>query len=543
MGQLLIRGGLLREEQLQQAIQAQQQRGERLGKVLIDLGYISERDLVSALSDQYGVPVLFYPEEEFQPETARLVDEGLVQRNAAIPIRIDGDTLTLGMVNPGNLQAVDHLATMTRKQITVAVITEQALDRLCVIAYRFEAGQAPAADLPDLPPAQERDGAGVIRLVNDVLEQGLAMGASDIHLEPLGETFRVRFRVDGVLNEALRLPLHLAPAFVARVKVMAHLDIAERRLPQDGRIDMEIRGRRCDLRVAAVPTIHGEKVTIRLLDQSAGVRHLTDFGLEEANLALLRQMARRPSGMLLVTGPTGSGKTTTLAALLTELNAIERHIITVEDPVEYQVPGVIQVQVNPKVGLTFAAGLRSFLRHDPDVIMVGEIRDRETAELAIRGALTGHLVLSTLHTTSAAGAVTRLIDMGIEPFLVASALTGLVAQRLVRRLCPRCRQPAGPEQQAPLFRRFGAELPDAPFYRPAGCNWCGQQGYRGRIPLFELLPVTNQIAELVRPGVTSAAIEAAARAGGRPGMLHDGIRKALAGETSLAEIQRVLLGE
>jgi len=391
---------------------------------------------------------------------------------------------------------------------------------------------------------EEADETGVVKLVNNLVAQALSQRATDIHIEPGEYQIRVRYRIDGLLQEAAPLTKSLAQPIVSRIKIMSGMDIAERRLPQDGRIEVEMQGRRLDLRVNSVPTVFGEKIAIRILDRSAALFGLAELGLQAEVLTQIQAMLARPNGMFLVTGPTGSGKTTTLMAALGELNHADRHIITVEDPVEYYLPGVNQVQVNNKAGLTFAAGLRAFLRQDPDVMMVGEIRDGETADIAVRAALTGHMLLSTLHTNQAAGAPGRLADMGVEPFLLASSLTGILAQRLVRRLCPRCRSPYVPTAEDPDYPLLAAAgLAGVELYRPQGCGHCDRTGYSGRVSLVELLPVNGAVRECITRRAPAAELQDEACRAGMRTIWQDGLLKATAGQTTLDQVKRVAFAE
>lgn len=545
LGDILSRAKLITQAELSIALEHQRNLGGRLGEILVSLGFVTEFDMYSTLALQLGHPFMPNPEAYIDPAVTRLVSEDLAMMHRVVPLCLQGDALLVAAEDPLNLVALDDIALMSGRRVGVAVAPGKAVEQAFAKAYGLRAPvafePAPATAAYDL--GQEGDG-GAVRLVNNLVIQALNQRATDIHIEPADDKVRVRYRIDGVMQGSAPLPKALLQPVLSRIKVMAGLDIAERRLPQDGRIEAEIHGRRVDLRVATVPTIHGEKAAIRLLDRSMALLGLADLGMEPDVLEGFRALLGRPNGMVLVTGPTGSGKTTTLMAALAELNHPSRHILTIEDPVEYHVPGINQVQVNPRAGLTFAAGLRSFLRQDPDVIMLGEIRDSETADIAVRAALTGHTLLSTLHTSQAAGAPGRLADMGVEPFLLASSLSGVLAQRLVRALCPRCREPYCADERDPDFALLvAAGLPGQALCRPGGCGHCEGLGYRGRVVLTELLPVTGELRELIVRRASTAEMERAARAAGMRPLWQDGLRKVAEGLTTLAEVKRVAFAE
>lgn len=495
-------------------------------------------------------------------EAARLpqVPEGLHSRVPAevavrygvLPLAWEEDTLVLGMADPGNLLLLDELAVVLGCRVRGAALPPAQLAGL-VDRYYGAGSQTVAGVLADLPEEGEQgepeageelaNQAPVVKLVNSFIAEALRKNASDIHLEPFEDQVRLRYRVDGVLGEETPPPRRLFPGVVSRIKVMAGLNIAERRLPQDGRFRLRLGGREVDVRVSTVPTVHGESVVLRLLDRASLLFTLPELGLSPEVQEAFRRLIALPHGLILVTGPTGSGKTTTLYAALNALNSPEKKIITIEDPVEYQLRGVNQMQVKEKIGFTFARGLRHILRQDPDIILVGEIRDRETARMAVQAALTGHLVFSTLHTNDAAGGITRLLDMEVEPFLVASTVRGLLAQRLVRVLCPECKEPYAPAaaEWAALAGEGGEAglSAEARFYRPVGCPACGGKGYRGRTALYELIEMTPEVGRLVLERTASRSIRETALRQGLVTLRRDGLRKAAAGVTSLAEVWRV----
>jgi len=565
LGDTLVAAKLITPRQLEIALETQKKTGGRVGEVLIQLGLVTEFDMCNTLAEQLGYPFIPNPETQVDTGVSALVSEALAKKYSAVPLKLDGNSLVVAMSDPLNLLAIEDLSLQSGRRVKPAISPERAVRRAILKAYGLGAvqgegrpGAAGEGSRPGAPGApgeghsagpraydlEETDESGVAKLVNNLVAQALSQRATDIHIEPGEHQIRVRYRVDGLLQEVAPLARALALPVISRIKIMSGMDIAERRMPQDGRIEVELQGRRLDLRVNAVPTVFGEKVAIRILDRSAALLGLGELGLEADVAGAIRTMLARPSGMFLVTGPTGSGKTTTLMAALGELNHADRHIITVEDPVEYYLPGVNQVQVNPKAGLTFATGLRAFLRQDPDVMMVGEIRDGETADIAVRAALTGHMVLSTLHTNQAAGTPGRLTDMGVEPFLLASSLSGILAQRLVRRLCPRCRAPYAVTPEDPDYPLLAAAgMEGATLFRPTGCGLCDHTGYSGRIALVELLPVTGEIRACMTRRAPAAELQAEACRAGMRTIWQDGLLKAQAGQTTLDEVKRVAFAE
>jgi len=487
------------------------------------------------------VPTIDLAHTLIKPEVIQLVPEALARKHTLIPVFQIGETLTVAIADALNVAAVDELRLKTRRTIKT-LVAEAAAIRHAIGRYYGAAGtiaEVAQAIHEATLPADEMAAAAeapIVRLVDLLILQALKERASDIHLEPGEGLVRTRFRVDGVLRVVHGPPPRLAPAVVSRIKVLAKLDIAEKRKPQDGRFRVTVEGRTVDLRVSTIPTPFGEKVALRLLDAETVLLGMEQLGFAPETLAAFQPLIHLPHGILLVTGPTGSGKTTTLYAALQTINTEEKHILTIEDPIEYQLPGINQVQVNPKAEVTFASALRAFLRQDPNIIMVGEIRDRETAEIAIQAALTGHLVLSTLHTNDAPGALVRLVDMGVEPFLIASSVIGVLAQRLVRVICPQCKTARPPP--AELAARLG--LPSgATVARGAGCPACQQTGYQGRLGLFELMPMTESLRALVAAKASGPVLREQARAAGMRALWDDGVAKMVAGTTTLEEVLRV----
>lgn len=530
--------------------------GGRLGELLVERGLISREQLAHASAVRAGVG-LFEPGTPVDASVAELIDARTVRRYQAVPVRVDPDgRLVVAMADPSNILALDDLRIITGREIRPMLAAPDEITHLLGETRQLDgmlAGVDDGANFAEVRVTDymvddgeaSNDDAPVVRLVNSILARGVDEGASDVHFEPQSNEMVVRFRVDGVLRNVTTVPSRFTHGIASRIKIMADLDIAERRQPQDGRVGLYVTGRNLDLRVATLPTVYGEKIVIRILDRTNLVMDLRDLGFTNEVLRQFESIYRRPHGALLVTGPTGSGKSTTLYGTLNQLNSVEQNIITVEDPVEYRLPGINQVQVNPKAGLTFAAGLRSILRCDPDVIMIGEVRDPETAKIAIESALTGHLVLATLHTNDSAGALSRLTEMGVEGFLTASAVAGILAQRLARRLCVYCREP----HQIPttVFGDFVdlTRMPQgigetAQVYRPVGCARCGGSGYKGRLGVYELLVVTEQIAEMIVNGASADAITHQAQRDGMRTLREDGLVKVLRGDTSLEELARAV---
>jgi type IV pilus assembly protein PilB len=550
LGDQLIEKGLITREQLWEALRVQSKTGEKLGQVLIKLGFVMEEDIMDAVGAQQESLA------NLDPDLLRVIPEQLVKRYKAIPLRKEGKKLVVAMADPANVVAIDDLRLIMGMEIEPVWVDIAEIEAVIQKHFGipdiekafedFDVGMGqPEDELVNLEEESMANEAPIIRLVNSIVIKAIEEKASDIHIEPHAAGIRVRYRIDGVLREAMQLPRKIKAAVISRIKIMSEMDIAEKRVPQDGRIKLKFGQKDYDLRVSTLPTVYGEKVVTRILDKTgiAGYR-LDQLGFLEENLVKFQEALRNSYGMVLITGPTGSGKTTTLYAVINQLNDVEKNIITVEDPVEYMLEGINQTQVNVKAGMTFAAGLRSILRQDPDIIMVGEIRDRETAEIAVRAANTGHLVLSTLHTNDAPGAITRLVDMGIEPFLVASSVLGVVAQRLLRMICPHCREayslpPDAPERK---FMNAGSGE-EITLYRGKGCEKCSDVGYRGRLPIHEVLPVTSGLRPLIVGNASTDKLRRQALAEGMMSLKQDGIIKARRGLTTIQEVMRVAYSE
>lgn len=546
LGDLLIESGIIGQAQMDMACSVQQKTGEGLEKILVNLGYITEASMMDVLEFQLGVPRVELNAVAVPREIAATIPVALAERYQVIPIKKAERRLTLAMVDPTNFFAIDDVRLVSGCEVEPVIAAASEIRQAISQSYGVRELVEKAvntlnnSETNKAAGVQVIDDAPIIRIVDSVISRAIKERASDIHIEPQAELLRVRFRVDGVLREAATFPLHIHAALISRIKIMGGLDIAEKRLPQDGRINVQEGGREIDLRVATLPTITGEKMVLRVLDKNTVIFDIKGLGFNEENLALYRRMYSQSYGMLLLTGPTGSGKTTTLYSTLAEINLPGRNIITIENPVEYRLAGVNQVQVNPKAGLNFANGLRSILRQDPNVVMVGEIRDAETADIAIRAALTGHLVFSTLHTNDAPGAVTRLIDMGVEPFLVASSVLGIVAQRLVRVICTECKQEYKVAADSPERRFLGVEAKQQLiFFRGTGCSHCSHTGYFGRMAIHEVMLVSPHIRAAINQQVSSDILAGIAAAGGMKTMRQDGIAKAMAGYTTVEEIMRV----
>ncbi len=554
--QMLLERGLITPEQLEDARRAAVLRGTSVLETLVDLGFTTEAGVASTTAERLGLEFVELAEAEIDTSALALLPESVTRRYTLIPLSFeDNGRLLVATADPGNVVALDDVRALAKRDIRTVVATKADVLAAITRHYRLDAAaetlvEEAAAELATIDDDLEEtlrkagaDDAPIIKLVNLLITQAVNDRASDIHIEPGERGLRVRYRIDGVLHEVMNPPKSVQAGITNRLKIMAEIDIAERRIPQDGRIGVTVQGKPIDIRVATLPTVHGEKIVMRLLDKSSVLLDLKDLGFEQGNFDRYAESYRKPYGMILVTGPTGSGKSTTLYATLNILNRKEVNVITVEDPVEYRLPGVNQVQTNSKAGLTFASALRSILRSDPDIVLIGEIRDRETAQIAVESALTGHMVLSTLHTNDAPSALTRLVEMGIEPFLVASALDCVLAQRLARRLCMRCKEPYMPTEEELVTARFpfdqAGDLPK--LYRHVGCQACGKTGFKGRVALQEVMPVSEEIERLVAENASAEDMGRVARTQGMKTLRDDGFAKVLSGTTSLEEILRVVV--
>jgi type IV pilus assembly protein PilB len=562
LGQMLVSASLISEDQLKRALASQQKDGGRLGSNLVKLGFIDEDRLISFLSKQYGIPSVNLQEMEVDPNLCKLIPSDVVQKYMIMPINRTGATITIAMVDPSNVFALDDVKFMTGYNVEPVVASEAAI-KASINKY-YDTAEALHDVMASLKEGDENldvisddeeevnlgelkqavEDAPVVKLVNLVLSDAIAKGASDIHIEPYEKSFRVRYRIDGVLYETMQPPMRLRAALTSRIKIMSELDISERRLPQDGRIKLKMKGKEVDLRVSTLPTLFGEKIVMRILDKGNLQLDLSKLGFEEKAGKDFVKAINSPYGMVLVTGPTGSGKSTTLYSALSNVNKLDVNIMTAEDPVEYNLMGINQVQMKDEIGLNFAATLRSFLRQDPDIIMVGEIRDYETAEIAVKAALTGHLVLSTLHTNDAPSTVNRLLNMGIEPFLVASSCLLILAQRLCRRICQSCKEPEKVPPQALVDIGFSPEeAKDIVCYKGKGCDLCGGTGYKGRVALYEVMPISESIKELILEGASSTEIKKAMMADGCKTLRLSGLTKIKEGVSSVEEVLRVTFGD
>ncbi len=532
LGERLLERGVITQRQLSDALQTQQSTGEELGSTLMRLGFVREDDLMRLLCEDANIPFLSLTELEPEPEAVRKIPEALARAHAAVPVARENGRLKIALGNPFDIGAVTALERVTGLPVTVVGAPREQIERLLDRVYAGGSSPGPARAIEPQAEESERESSTAAQQADELIQRAIEMGATDIHVEPEEARLRVRYRVDGVLQEGPTLSKSVQAPLATRIKIMAGLNIAESRLPQDGRFRVESGDHEVDLRISTFPTMHGEDVVMRVLDRHRVRLELEGLGMARDDLELFREALARPIGLVPVTGPTGSGKTTTLYAGLRELNTTERSILTLEDPIEYELEGVRQSQINLRAGLSFASGLRSLLRHDPDVILVGEMRDSETVEIALSAALTGHLVLTTLHTNSAAGAIPRLLDMGAEPFVLASSLEVVVAQRLVRVLCVQCKEPAAvPEGVAERYGLEGATL-----YEPRGCSACRNTGFRDRLGIFEVLPVRGAVEECIYEQCSAEEIQ---RRAGRPTLLQDGLRKVKAGITSLEEVLKV----
>jgi type IV pilus assembly protein PilB len=558
LGELLVKERLITPLQLKSALDSQRSSGGRLGHELTKLGYIEENELTAFLSRQYGVPSVNLSQFDLDPEILKMLPKEVVVRHQVIPINKSGNVLTIVMADPSNIFAIDDIKFVTKLNVEVVVASEQAINEAIEKYYRsnvsfdevmldfgegdeeFEFESEFDEDLNVVDLEKSAGDAPVVKLVNLILLDAIRKNASDIHVEPYEKQLRIRYRIDGLLYEVMKPPVKLRHAITSRLKIMSNLDIAERRLPQDGRIKMKLgRGKEMDFRVSVLPVLWGEKVVLRLLDKSNLQLDMTKLGFEEKILADFKEAIYKPFGMILITGPTGSGKTTTLYSTLSELNKSSTNICTAEDPVEFNLFGINQVQMHDEIGLNFASALRSFLRQDPDVIMVGEIRDFETAEIGVKAALTGHLVLSTLHTNDAPSSVSRLLNMGIEPFLVASSVNLIGAQRLVRKLCSECKEPIEVPRQ--VLIDLGVRPEDIESYklmRGKGCGNCNGTGYRGRIAVYEIMVMTDELREFVLNGASTLELKREAVRQGMKTLRMSALSKLAEGQTSVDEVVR-----
>ncbi len=578
MGEFLVAEGYIDRDKLNQALEAQKATKSDLGKILVEMGFTSERDVARARAQEQGLGFVDLSRHAPEPTAVNIVPEHIAKRHNVIPVKKDTATNTLyvAMADTNNLVASDDLRLVSRCNIRAVLAApgdiEDAISRVyggsapgpssgnggspgmapmagsligeinMEIAKYGSGGEAATAEDDDEAAAAMAEEAPIIRVASTLIQQAIREGASDIHIEPEKRGLRIRYRVDGVLHETMKLPKYIQAPLISRYKIMAEMNIAERRIPQDGRIGVRFENKNYDLRVSCLPNVFGEKIVCRILDQSSVLIGLSKLGFAPELQAQLEELVIQPNGMVLSTGPTGSGKTTTQYSVLNKLNSIEKNILTIEDPVEYQLAGITQVQVNKKAGLTFATALRSFLRQDPDIIMVGEMRDLETADIAIESSLTGHLVLSTLHTNDAPSAVVRMIDMGVEPFLISATVIGVLAQRLGRKICSNCKEPY--EVEGSELRRFGfkpeSEDQKVTLWRGRGCENCRQTGYRGRLGIYSLMRVNDEIAELIVRRAPLADIRDASKANGMLELKEDGLNKVLEGITTPDEVMRVV---
>lgn len=559
LGDMLITAGLLSEKQLEWALDQQKVSYRRLGEVLLDASLVSEDDIVEARALQMEIPHVPLEELAVAPEVVRLVPESLCRTYTLIPISMWGDKLAIAMANPMDVEAIDAVQRTCKKRVEPLLASESRIHSALDHAFGTLGGSDIAASIKEavgdvevqlhdmdsddnVAEALRQSGqAPIVKAVNLVFQEAVKQKASDIHLEPRANGVEIRYRIDGALQHTRTLPKQLQAAVVSRIKIMAEMDIAEKRRPQDGRIKLKVANKNIDLRISTLPVQYGERVVIRVLDKAGQKFALDKLGFSDRELKVFEQIIKRPYGIILVTGPTGSGKTTTLYSALDHIKSVETNIMTCEDPIEYELDGINQSAVNVKAGLTFALQLRAILRQDPDVILVGEIRDAETAEIAFKAAMTGHLVFSTLHCNDAPSAITRLVDMEVEPYLIGSSVIGVLAQRLVRSLCPRCKAAYTPEtdELAPLGLQDRAE--GVEFWKPVGCSQCNKRGYSGRISVFELMPVNEEMRRLTLQKPTSDQIRDIAIASGMKTMREHAAEKVLAGLTTLDEVRRKVL--
>ena len=549
LGDLLVESGLITNDQLNHILKTQISTGRKIGEILIDEGLVSERQIIEVLEFQLGIPHMDLDKYFIDPEIPRLISENLARRNALIPVRKERGKLIVAMADPLNIFAIDDVKITTGLDVEPVIASSQGI--LNAIDQYYETGSAEKAlaefkrnyqvdNIEDIDKEilKEINNAPVVKLVNSIIKQAVQMNASDIHIEPFERVIRVRFRIDGDLQEIMTPSKTTHSAIVTRIKIISKMDIAEKRLPQDGRVEVDMEGNEIDLRVSVLPTVHGEKIVIRLLNRSNFLLSKSELGFTEENTIIFDKIMKNPSGIIWIVGPTGSGKSTTLYAALKELNQVNKNIITVEDPVEYQMDGINQVQVNNKAGLTFANGLRSILRQDPDIIMIGEIRDSETAQIAIRAAITGHLVLSTLHTNDTASSIMRIIDMGIEPYLVSSSVVGIVAQRLIKKVCENCKISCAADELEKKVLQVD-DTAEVTVCKGQGCNSCNDTGYKGRTAIHEIMYINKEIRVLIDKGASIDIIREEAKKQNMISLRENCIELVKKGVTTIEELLRV----
>lgn len=563
LGDMLVAAGVLSEDQLEWALDRQKESYQRLGEILLEARMIDEDDVAEARALQLDMPYVQLNDFQIRPEVAKLVPEHISRAYNLIPISASSTKIAVAMANPMDVEAIDTVQRCSKKRAVPVLASEPRIQAALEQAYGSAGGeditatieeaigdiemiQVADTEVPDDLAEERRQStqAPVVKTVNLVLQEAIKQKASDIHFEPRANSLEIRYRIDGALQHIRNLPKQLQPAVLSRIKIMAEMDIAEKRLPQDGRIKMKIAGRKVDLRISSLPTQYGERIVIRILDRGGQHVSIESLGFSESDFATFQKLIHKPYGIILVTGPTGSGKTTTLYSALNAIKSVESNIMTCEDPIEYELEGISQSAVNVRAGLTFAAQLRAILRQDPDVILVGEIRDRETAEVAFQAAMTGHLVFSTLHCNDAPSAVTRLIDMGVEPYLIGSSVVGVLAQRLVRTLCPRCKSPYEPSIEELTLLGLQDMEGCVQFYKASGCSTCNMRGYAGRIAVFEVMPFTEEMRRLTISNPTADQVRDLALAAGMRTMLDHAAEKILAGLTTIDEVRRkVFVGD
>ena len=547
LGELLLYSNKITKEQLNKALRQQKTTGQKIGEILVNEGYVTDNEIMEVLEFQLGIPHVDLEKYIIKPEVVLEIPENIARRYELIAIDKKKDYLLVAMSDPLNFFAIDDIKMLTKSEIQIAISSREAIIKNIDKFYRKESTEKMLKEFKESYEVDSIEGleekellevatAPIVKLINSIIQQAIDMRSSDIHIEPCDEDIRIRFRIDGDLHEIMRLSITSLSPIITRIKIMGKMNIAEKRIPQDGRVETKINGNEIDIRISTIPTVYGEKVVLRLLDRSNFMFSKDELGFTKKNLETFDEILRQPYGMILVTGPTGSGKTTTLYAVLKELNKDDKNIITIEDPVEYKLRGVNQMQINPKAGLTFATGLRSILRQDPDIIMVGEIRDSETAEIAVRAAITGHLVLSTLHTNDSVSSVIRLVDMGVEPYLVSSAIIGVVSQRLVKELCPDCKIPYEASYSEKSLLGLDTEQKII-LYKPKGCNKCNN-GYKGRRAVHEILTVDECMRQLIDKGASIDELRNAAEKQGMVSLLRNSVDLAIEGLTTTEEVLR-----